>query len=1748
MRKRWWLTGLTVAIVVFGTAIAFRHVAVRWALETAAFLASGYTVALGEQHIGAGHAAFVDVRVSRAGVPLLSASRIDVRYSLRDLFPGSAHRFGLAGIEVRDAKLTIERFADGTYNFIVPVAARRLPEAPVPQPVSDVPIRFTLRMHGASLELLEPKAYDPSAKRIRIVRFNVDAAIDTARRSHYDAGGSFLVGSRPMPFTLVGTMDAIRGYAMHRARAARFPLRALANYFADTPVVRILKGRARNFDARLYSLDVQPNVTPEYHANLQLDIDGGALALAALDAPVEAIHGRLQLVDNAFFLKHIHASLAGIPLHMAGGIYDLTGGLTGIAQLRLGIYGTGDLASLRSAFAFTRREPISGIIDLGILVEGPIDNPMIVAQGAAKRAVYRRLPFDALRADVVYRDNVVALMPLSARYEGTDVGIRGTLGIGRRLHSRLAVHIAGTADRLPYLDEMLGREPMLVDAAATGDDTSFRVRGAAASALGTGRVAALFALDPEGTAAIAPFWMHTERGDFDGGYALDRPHSTSAFWALASNLHMRAVSTQFPGMELPAVPPIGGRITNVAVAGGGSGNDIVLAGNVAANGATIAGMHFDRIDAAFGGTLANARIGRLQASGPWGAFAGSGAFSTQAFVANGEYRGTFEGLQPFLGNAIPAHGALAGPTAVAVLPSSIVVQASHLTMRDATLRGVPISDASITLGIEGHRLRVYSAHAQAAGGDVVAAGIFGLSPGASSGALSLIANRLSAAQLRGIGLPLETGNIWASGDLAAGAPLPSFGGGVTIAGGRVQQFALSGNGDVQLTGQTAYLHRVLGALGTTYARVGGSLGGLASNGPRYALTADVPAADIAGALRSFHLPNYATEGTFNANLTVGGAAAAPTVAGRVAVPAGSINGLRFVDGAAMLAADMRGVGARDGHVQVASTRVAFNAATSPGNSTIDVDAPHADLSDFNDYFDTGDTLDGNGSVKIAAGVSGSRLSTGGNVAVRSFRYRNLPIGDTYASWSSARNVVDGTLAIGGDQGRLRAGGSVAFSPEASLYETLVRSRYDLHGTVSNVDLSLWVAALGFPTVPITGKASGNATLRGRYPQFALRGDASVGSGTLGPLTLDTAAASVHSSGGRVVVDRAELVTPGLSATAGGSLGLRPRDPLDLQIHAATDDLPRLVYQLARVKIPVSGSFESTLQVGGTFASPTFVAGLDASNVRAYDVGIESLFGQVRLHGRTLVLSNAGATFARGEASLAGSLPLELSPFRIGPPDQPLNVDVDIVGLDPGVLDAALGNNTKLGGTIDGHFGLSGTIRAPIVVGHAQLSKGSYASDLERTPISEAAARLVFNRTGATLDRVFAKLGAGTVTGSGNLTFPKGTGANSGFAFSAKVAARGAQFNLPAYGSGSLDAGFTLTKTPASTALLSGKMTLNDATLPFSAFVQAAANAPGTTALPFPPVGFDLDATAGKNVRVRGSGYGAGLDIGAAGTVHLGGTLASPRLGGTITSTGGTLTYFDRAFRVREGSVAFDPSDGIQPTIHAVATTNVVNPDPDRARNPYGSADITITVDGQIQGLKIAFTSNPPGYTREQVLSLIAPFGGFINGIAFNSQSPYQVQSPGGITPYGALSPLPPGAYQTRNGTITAGQEAFNLLNAQFAAGLLSPLENAIGSGLGLSSVNLTLGYYGNVGVSATRLLGKSVSAVYATTFGLPQIQSFGVKYNPSAFTSATLSFYYQTGPIKLFEQPVTVLGSSNQLLLLPLLGTNGFSFSLQRYL
>jgi hypothetical protein len=162
--------GLVAAVLLAGIAAMRRHDILRFAIGAAAG-AAGYSVTIARQTVGFDAMEFRDVHVSRAGVPLLDAARIDVRYSLRDLLPGSTRRFGVAAIDVDAAKLSIVRASDGTYNFLGPPPRKGLPQAQLPFEVDHVPVRFTLRMRDTSVELLEPAAYDSSARRVVIDGF-----------------------------------------------------------------------------------------------------------------------------------------------------------------------------------------------------------------------------------------------------------------------------------------------------------------------------------------------------------------------------------------------------------------------------------------------------------------------------------------------------------------------------------------------------------------------------------------------------------------------------------------------------------------------------------------------------------------------------------------------------------------------------------------------------------------------------------------------------------------------------------------------------------------------------------------------------------------------------------------------------------------------------------------------------------------------------------------------------------------------------------------------------------------------------------------------------------------------------------------------------------------------------------------------------------------------------------------------------------------------------------------------------------------------------------------------------------------------------------------------------------------------------------------------------------------------------------------------------------------------------------------
>jgi autotransporter translocation and assembly factor TamB len=1680
-----------------------------------------------------GRVSLANVRVTRSGELVLTAARVDVAYSVRDLLPGSAHRFGLTAIRIDRPVLTLVRHKDGSYNITLPAAAPAGPEAPTPP--NRVPIALTVTVRDGTVSVQAPDALDPQARHLAASGLTLDASIDTSARTHYTLSGS-IAGS-----TLRGggTIDVARGYAMHRATLGQLPIRPVADYFINSRAAQLLSGTARTIDVRAYALDVQPFQPVAYHLGGSADIAGASMHLTGLALPLLGIGGHVGVVDNVFYFNRIDASLARIPVVASGGIFDFTH-----PHFRFGITGHAQLAQLKKAFTFSSTRDIRGNAALAVEVDGPLGEPAISAQLNATDTSYAGVPLHDVHATMAYTNSTLYFLPVRSSAPGTDVAVRGALFFDEHtVHSEAAVHLRSNADRLPYAGEVLGPEPLIADAFIDGIDTNFYGYGALASERGIDRVAAVIHAGPTGQLDLAPFWVRTNDVTLSGGYHLDRHSDRSAFWLYAENITVHAPKVPAFLGNLLEIPSFDGHIDRLAIAAAGrSGNDAVWGGSLHAHHLTIANEPFDRLSTSFAGTLADAAASPVSAAGPWGTFDGGGAVSLHGIAMRGSYHGTLQGLEPFL-SGVPARGSIDGTAAIAVTPGGLVIQGDNLALGNASIHGLPLSRATGTLTIRDGHLRVYSALGTVAGGAVVAAGPY------DSG-IALVAHNVDGAQLRSIGLPLDAGTVSAAGRLGEGAPLPTFNGGVTIASGRVQAYRVDGSALVALHARGARLDHVVGALNGTYAIASGTLGALDTGNPTYAMRADVPAGDIANALHTLDLPALASDGTFNAALDLGGAGVHPDARGRIGVPAGSVNGLPFIDATALLSANTTGVSVRDGHVLVGTTGVAFDAASRPRISALRINAPVANLEDFDNFFDTGDTLAGNGRVKAALISQAHRLATSADVDLRGFRYRNLPIGDTRASWSSAHNTVTGSIAIDSIGGSLRANGTIAAQPSLQWQHTLRDSRYDLTFDVDDLDLSTWMAAFDFPEVPITGKISADARVRGRFPHVQLNGTTTMDGGTLWRLPLESFDTQFSSHGDRLRLDSASLVAAGITATATGEAGFAPNDPVNLTLYLNSDDLPTLTWELSRRRVPVTGLFESTISIGGTFSKPTFNAAFDASDANVYGISVPLLFGSLRLAGGALELRNAGVQFEKGQVTIAGSLPLQISPFRIGPRSAPVSFDVAVNGLDPAIFDTIAGNGTMFGGSIDGAFGVGGTVAAPRVAGNFGITKGSYVSSFERTPITAITASLAFNRTSATVDAFSAKLGTGVLTGSAQFTLPSGVAntalnGGNGAGFTIHAAAKSAQLDFPQYGAGTIDAALALTRTPdEALAHLTGVVALENATIPFAAFVNGAAvaTAADSGALPQLPLDFDLKLAAGKGVRVRGSGYGAGLDIGATGAVTLTGTFEQPDMSGKYTSTGGTLTYFDRAFKVQSAIVDFDKTEGLIPDLSATATTHIVTRDPSVA---YGAADITLKVDGPVNALKLTFSSNPPGYTNDQILAMIAPFGGFLGRT--NSIPGGGATAINGTPVYGALSPVP-GAQSIGAPVsgISVGEEAFNILNAQFAAGLLSPLEGALSSGLGFESVDLTVDYYGNVGFTATRILGKTLNFVYSSSFGTQSRQSFGLQLLAGNGTSAQLNFYTFQGAQQLFQTPATGANPNQLTIGEPLQGSSGFSFTFQR--
>jgi hypothetical protein len=1734
------VAGVAVLLVVL---VGFRHAIVRSVLQTALSTATGYSIRIGDQRIGTRHAALFDVHVVKNGDPVLDAQRIDVEYALRDIFPGGQHRFGFAAIAIQKAVLTLTRHADGTLTFNR--SGGTSGNAPAATKQAAAPYYFTARIRDGVIRLVDVAPLQADLAYQTIEHVSIDASVKSDSRTTARMSG-VLLGRRTQgapvtryPLTARTLIDVPRGIALNELRAKELPLRGALGFFIHSRAIRFDDGVIDDVGVSAYALAPKAGQDFVYQVGGRFVLAGGQIAVGALQRPVRDLSGVLTITGDALSSTALAGSLAGVPLRGRGALYDLFGA----PSFRLALAGDGDLRALRTLFGFSARQPVSGPAHLETLLAAGIAKPLIRTWFDAPRIAYARYPIDSLDGVADYYDNAVTINGVRARYGTASLDVGGRVLFVQGANDMVfALAARGAGAAIPYTDVLAPDAEVSATALILQPPhEGFTARGTIVTTGGT-TGSGTFAVNPRGVGEFGPFdFGRADGSSLAGAFELERPISASAGWLHARNFRLAAIkrAAGLPGTTLPSLPPLAGVIDG-DIAGGGTPDSFGIAGVLRGRDLQVANYALGSGSVRIDGTVNDMRLGDIALDGPLGHFSGSGAYAGNVFALDGRYDGTLQQLRPFTGDAT-ARGSVHGPVRAALANNRIVVQTDGADLAGAQVRGVNrIDRIAGTIAVDGKVLRVVAADGTIAGSRAVAAD--------AGGAFLVSAPDLPVSALRGTGVPLTAGRLALYGVADLRGHAPAFDGVVVLSDGVASGYRINGGADVSLANQTATVRSGVASLGATYGDFAGRVDGVGApggGGVAYDLNANVPIGDVSEVRRALRLPLRTLEGSFSAALRVRGSGARPNVAGDVAVPEGSYNGLNFSAARAAVVLTPESIAARDGAVTVGSTRAQVSAAASIASRAFNVDvrSDRANLADFDDYFDESETLAGTGRVAFAFANDGRTTRSSGRFDVQDFRYRRFALGTTGATWSQQRSgAIAAALNVRGAHGTLRGNGSVVPAAGDSV-RSLEHALYRANVQASRVDLNTWLPPFGI-TAPILGQVDATGTVAGRWPRLGVNASATLANGSVYGYAVRQGVVHARSDGARIALSDSIVDLGFARFDASGSFGMTARDPLALAVHGQTADLTKA---LATVfpkgpRFDVGGAVQADARVGGTFAKPRVTAGFDVTGARYASLAIPHVLGSASYDGTTLVVNDAEATFAKGNVLVAGSLPLALQPFGVRPA-APVSFTLALSGLDLAPFAPFVpGPGTKLGGTLDGRVAIEGTMRAPRVAGDVALTNGSYVSNLDRAGVTKANARLAFHGTSVALEALHANLGPGTLDGSGNLDLPFPEVHTSGYAVS--LVAHGARIDSPQYGRGTIDGTMKL-QSAQPIPVLSGDLTLSNASIPFNAIYRntgSGGSAAGAGGLPL-DVAFALMMRAGKNVRVQSSI----IDIGATGTLDLTGSLSSPKLAGVLTATpGGFFSTYNRAFRVQQAVVRFDPAQGVVPNVDLRAYAHVVNPDPDPTRNSAGSADITVIVQGPADEIAsgaqpITFSSNPP-YSQEQIVGLLldASVFGAIN-FAQAQNGTVLRGAPGESNPL-----LPPGVTPYQSGVINFNQEAFSILNGQFTQRLLAPIDRFLTGRFGLTDFEVTIDYGGGVGYNMLKQIGhRDVYASFGQTLTAPARTTLGFTARPDATTSVQFNYFQQNGTpaittsyngIQTYNAPVRLQGIQ------PLGYRQGFTF------
>ncbi|MBR4904507.1 MAG: translocation/assembly module TamB domain-containing protein [Selenomonadaceae bacterium] len=409
-------------------------------------------------------------------------------------------------------------------------------------------------------------------------------------------------------------------------------------------------------------------------------------------------------------------------------------------------------------------------------------------------------------------------------------------------------------------------------------------------------------------------------------------------------------------------------------------------------------------------------------------------------------------------------------------------------------------------------------------------------------------------------------------------------------------------------------------------------------------------------------------------------------------------------------------------------------------------------------------------------------------------------------------------------------------------------------------------------------------------------------------------------------------------------------PLDMTLTAKDLELG-IFSKAAGLDLEMVGTSNIVAKLGGTIYDPFGELLLTATgNIKGSTFDL--LHGhfllkdwRVNVEELTVQRELAGKTYG---ASMEGFIPLKALLARSKenlPDNEQLNLTVSLDGADLSLL-PVMNKMIKFGvGELGGSVKITGTAAHPQFNGQIAMNDGSIKLKGMKSLIEHINVSMLFKGERFDIENFSGNIGSGTFALTGGFNFPGLEFQDYNFDFAANALDIDSD-----YFDGIFNANFNFSEAKLrkwTMPKLSGQINLDKCRISVPTIPDSDD--------PLPDILLDVGLNLGEKVHFYSSHL---YDMYFTGNANFEGTTLHPKTSGTINvKRGGTLTYLETVFNIRECEVYFNQIDSFLPTLRFAADTKISN------------VKIFLNAHGQPGNMEFKLTSSPE-MTQEEIAKLL----------------------------------------------------------------------------------------------------------------------------------------------------------------------------------